>query len=67
MDFAIFTESEMRSKPVSNPLSISSRKAVRLQSIITVFSWVMDNPKQPACNYYTKFKSVFFKLFVELS
>jgi len=34
MDFAISTESEMRLKPVSNLLSIFSRKPVHLQTII---------------------------------
>jgi len=29
----------MRSKPVSNPLSISLRKPVRPQSILTVILW----------------------------
>jgi len=39
-----FAESEMRSKTVSNQLSISSRKPVHPQSIITVFFWAFFYP-----------------------
>jgi len=43
MDFAIIRESHSARneiEPVSNPISISSRKPVRPQSVITVFFWM---------------------------
>jgi len=62
MNFAIFTESEMRPKPVSNQLSISSK--VRPQSVITVFLWVSfreENKMRHVMNAYITFFTFYFE------